>query len=159
MAGVINRTDGASPIDDLSTVDGYTYCPHCWTICTWEEKGNMHITTEEEFENMSPECRQVMEQEIAIRKLVGKVNGISGVTQCVGACPDCDRPLVGVVVGGRPGEAQPGDIGMCVHCGSWLAVGDDMKLRWATEDEVDKVPEEIKELSNQVRDRIMGRRY
>lgn len=62
-------------------------------------------------------------------------------------CPVCCKNMVSITVG-RKGHPEKGDVGMCLHCAGWFTVADDKgSLRWATEQEVEDVPETQKQLS------------
>ncbi len=47
-------------------------------------------------------------------------------------CVECGHPLS---ASGGPCEAKPGDLSLCIYCGSLNAFADDMTLRMPTVDE------------------------
>lgn len=128
------------PVNELPVGD-FTLCPKCVTLCTVEEGGILHETTKDEVHDM-PGAFWACIADSRAMYLAHNPDA-----RHTAECPTCFNKMVGVGLGLKA-DFSIGQTGMCMACGSWVTIDDEkLNLRWASEEEVSAVPEEVRQVS------------
>ena len=55
------------------------------------------------------------------------------------ACPDCQMPIDALNGANHDHAPRPGDRSICAYCACLMVINDDMTMRAATQDEIEKL--------------------
>lgn len=75
-------------------------------------------------------------------------------------CPACNKPLdAAASISGEDVGPQPGDVTLCIGCGTFLEYGEDMRLMLLTDAHKDEISAEdldrLEEIQTMIRTRLL----